>query len=179
ETLDALPIRARTRFQPGAADRLARNDDRAQPLGALLSCVSLTQARRNGGRYLRLWVAVRGALDPLVRLQDPGLDVPLGLRVQAFQELRLHPGGHLHDANPGAGGRPLLFQDRPECLEVPVRLRAVLGTQLDRDADLLEPDREERPQSIEDVLHLRLDTLEGVDVDPRLFHGDLAPLGRM
>src|SRR5205823_14214993 len=89
ENLAALAIRARSRFQPGAADRLARNDDRAKPLSALHSCVSLTQARRNGGRYLRLWVAVRGALDPLVRLQDPGLDVPLGFRVQALQELRL------------------------------------------------------------------------------------------
>src|SRR5712691_4480829 len=117
--------------------------------------------------------------DALLGLEDSSLDVSFRLRVQALQELGLHARRHLDDPDPRSGGRPLFLDDRPERLDVPVGLRAVLRAQLDRDPTLLEADRDERSKGVEDLLHLLLDALERVDVDLRLLHRVLDPLRRM
>src|SRR5712691_7104237 len=117
--------------------------------------------------------------DALLGLEDSSLDVSFRLRVQALQELGLHARRHLDDPDPRSGGRPLFLDDRPERLDVPVGLRAVLRAQLDRDPNLLEADRDERSKGVEDLLHLLLDALERVDVDLRLLHRVLDPLRRM
>src|SRR6059058_5432317 len=107
------------------------------------------------------------------------LEASFRLRVEALEELGLQARRHLDDADPCSGGRPLFLDDRPERLEVSVGLRAVLGAQLHRDPNLLEADRDERPEGVEDFLHLLLDALERVDVDLRLLHRVLDPLRRM
>src|SRR6266705_2500826 len=117
--------------------------------------------------------------DALLGLEDSSLDVSFRLRVQALEELGLHAGRHLDDADPRSGGRPFFLDDGAERLEVAVRLRAVLGAQFDRNPDLLESNRDEGPQGVEDLLHLLLDALERVDVDLRLLHRVLDPLRRM
>src|SRR5947199_363856 len=117
--------------------------------------------------------------DSLVRLQDPRLHVSFRLRVQPLQEVRLQARGHLDDAEPSSRRGPLLFQDRAVSLDVPVGFRAVFRAQLDRDPDLLEADRDEGPQRVEDLLHLLLDRLERVDVDLGLLHRVLDALGWM
>src|SRR5205809_28149 len=117
--------------------------------------------------------------DSLVRLQDPRLHVSFRLRVPPLQEVRLQARGHLDDAEPSSRRGPLLFQDRAVSLDVPVGFRAVFRAQLDRDPDLLEADRDEGPQRVEDLLHLLLDRLERVDVDLGLLHRVLDALGWM
>src|SRR5713226_1084255 len=147
---------------------------------APLLCIGVSLSR-NASKPRRLLEAsgLCGPSDPLVRFQNPGLHVSLRLRVQTLEELGLQPGGHLDDADPGAGRRPLFLQDGAERLEVAVRLRAVLGAQFDRNPDLLESDRDERPQGVKDLLHLLLDALERIDVHLRLLHRVLDPLRRM
>src|SRR2546428_767093 len=117
--------------------------------------------------------------DALLGLEDSSLDVSFRLRVQPFQELGLQAGRHLDHADPGSGGRPFFLDDRAERLDVPVGLRAVLGAELHRDPNLLEANWDERPEGVEDLLHLLLDALERVDVDLRLLHRVLDPLRRM
>src|SRR6266571_5594456 len=117
--------------------------------------------------------------DALLGLEDSSLDVSFRLRVQALEELGLHAGRHLDDADPRSGGRPFFLDDRAERLDVPVGLRAVLGAQLHRDSGPLESNRDEGPQGVEDLLHLLLDALERVAVDLRLLHRVLDPLRRM
>src|SRR3989454_508631 len=117
--------------------------------------------------------------DALLGLEDSSLDVSFRLRVQPFQELGLQAGRHLDHADPGSGGRPFFLDDRAERLAVPVGLRAVLGAELHRDPNLLEANWGERPEGVEDLLHLLLDALERVDVDLRLLHRVLDPLRRM
>src|SRR2546427_3811059 len=117
--------------------------------------------------------------DALLGLEDSSVDVSFRLRVQPFQELGLQAGRHLDHADPGSGGRPFFLDDRAERLDVPVGLRAVLGAELHRDPNLLEANWDERPEGVEDLLHLLLDALERVDVDLRLLHRVLDPLRRM
>src|SRR5947209_7261295 len=115
----------------------------------------------------------------LLGLEDPSLDVSFRLRVQPFQELGLQAGRHLDDPDPRPRWRPFFLDDRTERLDVPVGLRTVLGAQLHRDPNLLEANWDERPEGVEDLLHLLLDALERVDVDLRLLHRVLDPLRRM
>src|SRR3989442_1179358 len=144
---------------------------------APLLCIGVSLSR-NASKPRRLLEAsgLCGPLDLLVRFQNPGLDVSLRLRVETLKELGLQARGHLDDADPRAGRRPLFLHDGAERLEVSVRLRAVLGAQLDRNPDLLEPDRDERPKGVEDFFHLFLHALERIDVHLRLFHRILDPL---
>src|SRR3989304_7451567 len=110
-----------------------------------LPCIGLSHTR--GASKRRGLLEVLGGADlsePLIRLQDPRPPVPLRLRVQPLEELRLHPRGHLHAPDPRPCRGPLLLHDRAEGLDVAVALRAVLRAQLHGDPSLLEPDREER-----------------------------------
>src|SRR3972149_6774642 len=87
------------------------------------------------------WRRMRTASSDLrVRFQEACLHVPLRLRVELLEELRLHARGDLDDTDPRAGRLPLLLEDRPEGLEVPVALRAALRGQLPRAPGLLEAD---------------------------------------
>src|SRR3989337_2465128 len=169
-----------TGFHSRAAHGLARDDNLANRAFAFHWVLSLTRTRRNGPGYLSFWVARPSpGSETLVLLQDARLHVPLRLRVELLEELRLHPCGHLHDPNPRPRRLPLLPEDCPERLEVAVALRAVLRAQLHGDADFLESDRDEGAQGAEDVLHLLLDPLARVHMDLRLLHRDLDPLGRV
>src|SRR2546427_1963559 len=147
---------------------------------APLLCIGVSLSR-NASKPRRLLEASGLATlsDPLVCFQNPGLHVSLRFRVEPLEELGLQPGGHLDDSEPRTGRRPFLFQDGAERLEVAIRLRAVLGAQLDRNPDLLEANRDERPEGIEDLFDLFLHALERIDVHLRLFHRILDPLGRM
>src|SRR5436309_6303321 len=147
---------------------------------APLPCIGVSLSR-NASKPRRLLEAsgLSVCLDSLVRFQDPGLDVSFRLRVEPVQEIGLQAGRHLDDADPRAGRRPFFLHDRTERLDVAIGLRAILGAQLDGDPDLLEANRDVRPEGIEDFLHLFLDALERVDVDLRLLHRVLDSLRGM
>src|SRR5437870_7950770 len=147
---------------------------------APLLCIGVSLSR-TASKPRRLLEAsgLCGASNPLVGFQNPGLHVSLRFRVETLEELGLQAGRHLNDAEPSPRRRPFFFQDRSERLEVAVRLRAVLGAQLHRNPDLLEANRDERPERIEDLFDLFLDAFERIDVDFRLFHRVLNPLWRM
>src|SRR5436309_11104739 len=105
---------------------------------APLLCIGVSLSR-NASKPRRLLEAsgLCRLSDPLVRFQNSRLHVSLRLRVEPLEELGLQPRGHLDDSKPRTGRRPFFLHDRAERLEVAVRLRAVFGTQLDGNPDLL------------------------------------------
>src|SRR3989442_14508462 len=106
EKLSAFAVRSGARFQPGATDGFARNDDWAKRPTALHWFLSLTHrvettAATLGFRFFKgRW---RGAvrLNPLIGLQEARLEDPPRLRVQPVKELRLKSYGQFGDADAG------------------------------------------------------------------------------
>src|SRR5208337_324478 len=99
--------------------------------------------------------------------------------VDQVVELDLDPCRDADHADPRAVLEPLVLLHHGSSGNIAIGACGKVRRDLDCEPELLEPDREERAQGLDSLLHLLVKVLEGVDIHPGLFHRHLDPVCRV